>query len=105
VDDEFIDVRGRFAARVLEERVGEGVADRWPEETGLAGIEERPERLESDISVTKGRTPSKSGAWGLVCCQLIQAGIRIPTATADRNVPHDSGRRHDSGGQSVSQHL
>ena len=33
MDEEFTaDVSGRFAARVLEERVGEGVADRWPEE-------------------------------------------------------------------------
>ena len=65
MDEEFTaDVSGRFAARVLEDRVGEGVADRWPEETGLAGMEERPERPESDISVTQGRTPSNSGAWG-----------------------------------------
>ena len=50
LEEEAVD-RGRVvAARVLAERVGDGVADPWPEEeTGLAGTEERPERLESDI--------------------------------------------------------
>jgi len=51
--------RGRFvAARVFAERVGDGVAERWPvEETGLAGMEERPERLESDILLPTVRSP------------------------------------------------
>ena len=104
MDEEFTaDVSGRFAARVLEERVGEGVADRWPEETGLAGMEERPERLESDISMTKGRTPSKSGAWwGLV---VLSVGFKPESDSLTETVPHDSGRHHNTGGQSVSQHL
>jgi len=50
VDEELtVAVSGRFAARGLEERVGEGVADRWPDETEPAGMEERPERPEIDI--------------------------------------------------------
>jgi hypothetical protein len=101
VDEEFTaDVSGRFAARVLE-RVGEGDADRWPEETGLAGMEERPERPESDISVTQGRTPSKSGR-GSWCVDSSRNPDyeRPPQLT----VPHDSGRRHNTGAQSISQH-
>jgi hypothetical protein len=99
VDEEFTaDVSGRFAARVLE-RVGEGDADRWPEETGLAGMEERPERPESDISVTQGRTPSKSGrgSWCVDSSRNPDYERRPPLT-----VPHDS---HNTGRQPVSQHL
>jgi hypothetical protein len=110
VDEEFTatDVSGRFAARVLEESVGEGVADRWPEETGLAGMEERPERPESDISVTQGRTPQKSGAWERIFV-LIEAGL--PPQLTQPSHPTRVALfcsllfpRH-TGDQSVSQHL